>query len=420
MEKQPYRWPENITPPVAEKKPMELKAHGDVRIDEYYWMNDYFKKGPDSSKVLDYLNAENEYLEKMMSGLKNFREKLYEEMKARIKEKDESVPYYYNGYYYYTRTEEGKQYFKFCRKKGTLDAPEEILLDVDKMAEGHEYYAVAGLNVSPDNKWMAFGVDTVSRRQYSIYFKNLETGETIDDGIKGTSGSAVWAADSKTVFYTENNPNTLLSEKIKRHVVGTPATADKVVYHEKDPSNYIGVDKTRSEKYIVIISSATLSSEVRILEASDPTGEFRIFQPRIKDVLYNIEHWNDRFLVHTNMDAKNFRLMETPENKTGRENWKEMLAHRQDVLLEGVDAFRNFLILVERKEGLLNIRIRKPDGEDHELNFGEPAYDAYPGANPDYNTNVFRYHYTSLTTPNSVFDYNVNTREKKLMKQQEV
>lgn len=421
VKKEPVKWPEGVAAPVAEKKNKELTAHGDTRIDEYYWMNDYFKKGPDSTKVVDYLKAENAYLDTMMSGTKKFQEELFAEMKGRIKEKDESVPVLNNGYYYYSRTEEGKQYYKYCRKKGNLDAPEEILLDADKMAEGSGYFSATGFSVSPDNKLMAYGIDKLSRRQYTIYIKNLETGEIFKDEIKGTGGYAVWAADNKTLFYTSNNQVTLLSEKIRKHKLGTDAATDMTVYEEKDPSNYIGVYKTKSRDYIVIYSSATLSSEYRILKASEPDASFTIFQPRIKDVLYGIDHWGDKFLIRTNLEAKNFRLMETPVDKTTRENWKEVIAHRADVLLEDIDLFKDHWVITERKEGLLQMRIREiASGKEHYLDFGEPAYAAYVGANPEFNTTNLRYNYTSLTTPNSVFDYDMNIKSKKLMKEQEV
>lgn len=416
-----YKWPQGVQAPDAEPKPKELTAHGDTRIDEYYWMNDYFKKGPDSTRVVDYLKAENAYLDTMMAGTKTFQQKLYEEMKGRIKEKDESLPALNNGYYYYTRTEEGKQYFKYCRKKGSLDAPEEILLDVDEMAAGHNYYGAAGFNVSPDNKLLAFGVDTVSRRQYVINIKNLETGEILAEKMTGTTGSSAWGNDNKTLFYTARNPVTLLSEKIKKHKLGTDVNTDVVVYAEKDQSNYIGVSKSRSQKYIFIRSAATLSSEYRFLDADKPDGDFRLFQPRTKDVLYEPIHWNDRFFVRTNWNAQNFRLMETPLHSTGNANWKEVIGNRTDVLLEDVSAFKDHVVISERKNGLLQLRVRKmPEGTEHNIDFGEPAYDASVGNSPDYNTTVLRFNYSSLTTPRSEFDYNMNTKEKKLMKEQEV
>ncbi len=418
--KEAYQWP-GATPPVAEKKDHETGMHGDKRNDEYYWMADFFSKGPDSNKVVDYLKAENAYTDTMMSGTDKFQENLFAEMKGRIKEKDESVPVFSNGYWYYTRSEEGQQYFKYCRKKGSLDAPEIVLLDVDKMAEGHPYYSAVGFNVSPDNKLLAYGVDTVSRRQYTIYIKNLETGEIYGDAVFPASGGSEWANDNKTLFYTATNPKTLLSEKIKRHTLGTDSKKDVVVYTEKDNSNYIGVGKTKSEKFIIIASSATMSSEYRILDADKPEGEFEVFQARMKDVLYDIEHQNDKFLIVTNKDALNFRLMETPLNKTGVENWKEVIPTRKDVLLEGIDVFNDYLVVTERKNGLLQLRIRNiTTNAEHYVDFGEPAYAAYAGSNPEFNSTNLRYIYTSLTTPNSVYDYNMETKARELKKRQEV
>ncbi len=416
-----FKWPEGFKPPLAEKKNKDLVAHGDTRVDEYYWMNDYFKKGPDSTKVVDYLKAENTYLDSMMAGTKKFQDDLFTEMKGRIKEKDESVPMLSNGYYYYTRTDDGKQYYKYCRKKGDLNAPEEILLDVDKLAEGSNYYSATGFAVSPDNKMLAFGVDKLSRRQYTIYIKNLETGEMLKDEIKNTQADPVWANDNATLFYTSKNAVTLLSEKIMKHKLGSDAAADPVIYTEKDQSNYIGVFKTKSNKYISIYSAATLSAEYRILDADKPDGSFSVFQPRMKDVLYSFDHWGDKFLIVTNKDARNFKLVETPVDKTGVDNWKDVIPHRTDVLLEGIDVFKDHWVITERKNGLLQLRIREvASGNEHYLDFGEPAYAAYATGNAEFNSGTLRYAYTSLTTPNSVYDYNMATKEKKLMKEQPV
>ena len=421
MKHEAYKWPEGVKPPVAEIKEHLRIIHGDTVPDNYYWMIDFFKKGADSTKVIDYLKAENAYLDTMMAGTKNFQEALFKEMKGRIKEKDESVPVFKNGYYYYTRTEDGKQYYKYCRKKGSLDAAEEILLDVDELAKGHPYYAAVGFNISPDNKLLAYGVDTVSRRQYTIHVKNLETGEIYADAMHLTSGGSVWAADNATLFYTANNPETLLTEKIKKHKLHTEESKDEVVYEEKDKSNYIGVGKSKSGKYIFIYSSATLSSEVRYLDASTPDVPFKIFQPRMKEVLYDVTALEDKFLVVTNWNAKNFRLMECPLDNTDSAHWKEVIPHRTDVLLEGVEEFKDFWVVSERKNGLIQIRIRNlKNNEEHYLDFGEPAYAAYVGANPEYYSTTLRYIYTSLTTPSSTYDYNLVTKDKKLMKQQEV
>lgn len=411
-----------IAVPVAEKKEHWRTIHGDSILDNYYWMYDYFGKGPDSTKVLDYLKAENAYLDTMMSGTKKLQADLFAEMKARIKEKDETVPVYKNGYYYYNRTDDGKQYYKYCRKKGSLDGKEEVLLDVDKMAEGYDYYSVRGFDVCENNKLLAYAVDEVSRRQYTIYVKNLETGKTLKDVIKNTQGDPCWASDNKTFFYTTQHPVTLLSEKIKRHTLGTNVDSDNIVYEEKDKSNYIGVYKSKNNKYIFIYSQSTMSTEMRMINAFKPNDEFKLFQLRMKDVLYDVLPLADRFLIITNKDdAKNFKLMECPLDKTNEVNWKEVIPNRHDVLLEGAEVFKDFIIIKERKDGLVTMRIRSlKDNAEHYIDFGEAAYSAYFGANPDYNMTTFRYEYTSLTTPFSTYDYNIATKEKKLMKQQEV
>ncbi len=414
-----YKWPA-ATPPVAAMKPMPRALHGDTVVDNYYWMIDYFKKGPDSNKVVEYLTAENKYVDTMMSGTKAFQEVLFKELKGRIREKDESVPALKNGYYYYTRTDDGKQYFKYCRKKGSLEAKEEVLLDIDELAKGAAYYSAAGFSVSPDNRFLAYGVDKVSRRQYTIYVKDLETGQLLKDAIPNSEADPTWAADNKTLFYTAKNAKTLLSEKIKKHKLGTDAAQDEVVYHEKDPSNYIGVYKSKSDKFIYIHSAATMSSETRYLDAATPDQSFRLFQPRIKDVLYDVIAKDDRFLIHTNLDAKNFRLMECPLNNTGKSNWKEVIPHRADVLLEYVDEFKNFNVLSERKNGLVQLRVQKPDLSSHYVEFKEPAYRLESAANPNYNSSTLRFIYTSMTTPLSTYDYNMETKSRKLMKQQEV
>ncbi len=421
MNREPHAWPEGISAPMAIKKTRTFVQHGDTLVDDYYWMNDFFKKGPDSNLVVEYLRAENDYLDTMMAGTKDFQVKLIQEMRGRIQEKDESVPVVNNGYTYYSKSQEGKQYFQYYRKSLAAGAKEELMLDVDKMAEGKAYFSVSGMAVSPDNQWLAYGVDEVSRRQYTIFFKNLKTGQLLAETIPGTSGDAVWSADSKYVFYTSNNPVTLLSEKIVRHQLNAPTAQDVIIYTEADPTNYIGVAKSRSSKFLFIVSQGTLSSEYRFLAADKPTESFQVFQPRIKDVLYNVEHWEGEFLITTNWEAKNFRLMSCSVDKTARENWTERIGHRSDVLLEGIDAFERFWVITERKEGLLQMRIREmPTGKEHYLDFGEPAYLAYAGNNPEYKSSSFRYQYTSLTTPNSTYDYQVADRKKELRKEQAV
>ncbi|QDW27298.1 S9 family peptidase [Pedobacter sp. KBS0701] len=413
------KWPD-VKAPIAEIIPHQRVIHGDTVVDNYYWMIDYFKKGPDSTKVVDYLKAENTYLNTMMKSTDQFQADLFKEMKGRIKEKDESVPVFRNGYYYYSRTEDGQQYFKYCRKKGSLSAAEEILLDVDQLAKGHSYYSASGFSVSPDNKLLAFGVDQVSRRQYTINIKNLETGEILKDAIINTEGGVAWANDNKTFFYTSKNPVTLLSEKIKKHILGADAKTDAVVYDEKDNTNYIGVGKSKNGKYIFIASQGTLTSEYKIVDADHPESPFKVFAARSKDVLYDVMPVDDKFLILTNWNAKNFRLMECQLDKTEKENWKEVIPHRADVLLESAEEFKDFTVLSERKNGLTELRVLKKDKSDYYIKFDEPVYDAGVGANPEYNSTTLRYSYTSLTTPNSTYDYDLVKKDQKLMKQQEV
>ena len=418
-----FKWPENIKPPVAEKKPVELTAHGDTRIDEYFWMNDYFKKGPDSTKAVAYLEAENAYLDTMFAGAKDLREKLFREMKGRIKEKDESVPYKDNGYWYYTREEDGKQYSVYCRRKETMDAPEEIIHDANKASEGKSYYDVSGLEVSDDNKLVAIGEDDVSRRLYKLRFKNLETGEYFPETILNTEGGDyAWATNNKTVFYIVKDIVTLLGFQVWRHEVGTDPKNDVMVYEEKDNRHYLSITKTRSKKFVIIESELSeQQSEHRFLDASDPKGKFTVFQSRTMGLVYDIYHYNDKFYIRTNLDAPNFRLMECPVGKTTKENWKEVIPHRKDVYLSSALIFKDHLVLSEYKEGLVNIRIiNQKDKSEHYVSFDEPAYYAFIGMNMDFNTNLLRFNYTSLITPLSVFDYNMDTKQKELKKQQEV
>jgi len=423
VKKEPFKWPEGVSAPVAEKKPYKMAAHGDERIDNYYWMNDYFKKGPDSNKVVDYLKAENAYVDTMMSGLKKFREDLFMELKGRIKEQDESVPYKDNGYWYYTRFETGKDYPIYCRKKETLDAPEEIIHDANKAAEGKGYYNAAGLEISDNNEMMAIGEDDVSRRLYKLRFKNLKTGEFSPETIPNTEGgSYAWAADNKTVFYILKDLTTLLGFQVWRHEVGTDPKNDVKVYEEKDNRHYIGVGRSKSKKYVFIYSSLSeQQSEHRFLDASDPKGTFTVFQPRTMGLVYEMDHFNDKFYIRTNLDAANFRLMECPLDKTAKENWKEVIALRKDVYLDGFTLFKEHLVISELKEGLLNLRIiNQKDKSEHYLPFDEPAYLAFAGANPDFNTNILRFNYQSMITPGSVYDYNMDTKTKELKKQNEV
>lgn len=414
--------------PVAAKADTVLKEHGQTRIDPYFWMrlSDEQKRAeePDdhTKEVINYLKAENDYTSQVMSHTEDLQTKLYDEIVGRIKQTDESVPYFSNQYWYYTRYEEGGEYPIYCRKYESLDAEEEILMNVNEMAEGFGYYAAYPAGISKDNKILAIAEDTLSRRIYSIKFKNLETGEFLTDRIENTTGGGAWANDNKTFFYTTKNKVSLLSEKIYRHKLGTEPETDVMVYHEKDPSFYIGVYKSKSDDYIIIWNSSTLVTDYQILKADNPSGDFKQFIPRdSKAHEYSIDHFQDKFYIVTNRDAINFKLMETSQEATSEDNWKEVIPHREDVLLEGIELFTDYMAVDERKNGLTNLRIiNQSTGEEHYLDFGEPAYNAYISVNAEFDTKTLRYGYTSLTTPNSTFDYNMETREKTLKKQQEV
>ncbi len=405
----------DLTPPAAAKKAKELTIHGDTRIDNYYWLNQR-----EDEEVLAYLRAENAYKDAMLSHIKGFQDSLYEEMIARIKPDDQSVPYKDNGYFYLTRFEEGKEYPIYARKKGHLEAEEEIMLDANELAKPYSYYQVGGRSVSPNNELLAYGEDTLSRRIYTLRFKNLKTGEMLEDEIPGTNGGAVWANDNKTVFYVLKDSTTLRSYKVMRHTLGQPVSEDEVVFTEDDSTYISFAYKTKSDKYIVIGSFATLSQEFRVLPADEPGGEFRVIQPRERGLEYDIAHYQDKFYIRTNWDAQNFRLMVADEQQTTKENWKEVIPHRKDVLLEDMDIFKDYLVLSERKAGITQIRVRPWEGEEHYIDFGEDAYMAYTATNLEFDTDLLRLGYTSLTTPNTVYDYNMQSRGFTQLKQQEV
>lgn len=416
-----------IKSPVANKRPHSIEKHGDVRIDNYYWMrlSDEQKEAEEkdelSLEVLSYLNQENDYTKAVMKHTEAFQEKLFQEMKGRIKETDQSVPVKDNGYWYYTRFEEGKDYAFYCRKKDSLDNEEEVMIDGPALAEGKSYWALGGMTVSPNNDWIAYGVDEISRRVYRVFFKELATGKVMEDVLEGTTGRATWASDNMTLFYSKRDPQTLREFQIWKHILGTTQEADTLVYEEKDETFSCFVFKTKSEKYIVIGSSQTLTTEYRVLEADQPNGEFRIFQPRQREMEYAIDHYGDCFYVTTNWNAKNYKLMRTPLDKTTMDNWEEVIPHREDVLLEGVEMFRDFMVIDERKNGLTQLRIKRWDGtKEYYLPFEDAAYSAGVGANPDFNTDILRYGYTSMVTPMSTFDFNMVTGEKTLLKQQEI
>ena len=407
----------NTTSPKAKKIPKILEKHGDIRQDDYYWLND-----PENPEVIAYLNQENSYYDKTTVHTQKLKGELYEEMKARIKEDDQSVPYKLNGYYYITRYEKGLDYPIYTRKKGSMEAEEEILFNVNEMAKGHAFYNLTGINVSEDNKLVSFGVDTLSRRKYDIFVKNLETGEIYSERIPLTTGSATWASDSKTLFYTRKDEKTLRADRIYRHILGTDPVHDKLVYKENDDTFGTYVYKSKSRKYVIIASYSTLTSEYRILKADNPLGEFEVFQSRERGLEYGISHFGTHWYVLTNKDnALNFKLMKTPEDKTSKENWTEMVSHRADVLLEDIEIFKEYLVLSERSQGLTQIRIKRwDDTEDYYLPFDNETYTAFPTQNPEFNTKVLRYGYNSLNTPPSVIDFNMETKEKTILKEAEV
>lgn len=404
----------NNTFPLAEKIAETLSIHNDNRVDEYYWLRD--RENP---KVIEYLNAENAFRESEMKHTEELQGQLFEEIKARIKQDDSSVPYHKNGYWYYVRFEEGKEHPIYCRKKGSLSAEEEILLDANIEAANHKFYQVAGLSVSPDNKILAFGEDTVSRRIYTIRFKNLETGEIMDDALTNTTGGAAWANDNQTVFYTTKDES-LRPEKVFRHKLGQ--TTDQEVYHESDETFVCGAYRSKSGQFIMIASGSTVSNEYRFLDANNPEGQFAVFQKRERDLEYSVAHYNDFWYIVTNADkATNFKLMRTALDKTEKENWEEVIPHREHVYLENLEIFKDFLVTEERENGLTRIRIKRWDGSDeHYMEFDEETYTAGIGNNPEFDSQTLRYGYSSLTTPSSVIDYDMEFRKKEVMKQQEV
>lgn len=408
---------DKIQPPVAKIVPKTLEKHGDKRIDNYYWLNE--RENPE---VIDYLNKENEYYQKSTAHTKPLQDDLFLEMKSRIKEDDSSVPYLYNGYYYITRYETGKDYPIYSRKKGSLEAKEEIMFDCNEMAKGQSYFNLSGISISEDNKWVAFGVDLLSRRQYTIQIKNLETGEILPVKLENTTGGSTWAGDNKTLFYTRKDLQTLRSDKIYKHTLGTDASSDVLVFHEKDDTFSTFVYKEKSKKYLVIGSSSTLTSEYQILEANNPNGTFMIFQKRTRGLEYSISHYGDSFYIVTNKDkATNFKLMKTPETATSAENWTDLIGHRKDVLLEGIEIFKDYLVVEERSNGLNKIQIRSWNGKGaYYLPFAIETYTAYTTTNVDFDTEILRYGYQSMATPSSIIDFNMRTQEKKVLKEQEV
>ena len=404
-------------PPVAKIIPHTIEKHGHTRTDNYYWLNE--RENPE---VIDYLNQENEYYRQSTAHTKEFQNDLFEEMKARIKEDDESVPYFYNGYFYITRFEKGKDYPIHSRKKANLDAPEEILFDCNEMAKGYAYFNLSGLSISEDNTMAAFGIDTVSRRQYTIQVKNLLTGEILPVKLENTTGGSTWASDNLTLFYSRKDEVTLRSDKIYKHKIGTTADNDSLVYFEKDETFEVSIYKSKSKKYLIIHSGSTMTTEYQTVLSATPDAKFKVFQKRTRGLEYSISHYNEEFYILTNKDkATNFKLMKTPENATSKENWTDVIPHREDVLLEDLDIFKNYLVITERSNGLNRIWIKPWSGKgEYYLPFGSETYMTYTTTNLDFDTEILRYSYQSLATPASVIDFNMKTKEKTVLKEQAV
>lgn len=392
-----------------------LEIHNDQRVDPYYWLNE--RENPE---VIAYLEAENAYTKAAMAHTEKFQQSLFEEMKGRIKEDDSSVPYKLKGFWYYSRYRAGEEYPLYCRKKESLEADEEIILNQNELAKGHAFHALAGLSISPNSQILAFGEDTLSRRIYTLRFKNLETGEFLSDKLENTSGSAAWCNDNKTLFYTQKDAS-LRSYKIFKHILGTPQSEDVEVFHEKDETFNCYVYRSKSDAYIIIGSSATLANEYRYLSTNSPNGDFTLFLQREREHEYSLAHFGEHFYILSNWQAKNFRLMRCKVGVHPKSEWEEVIAHRNDVYLEDVELFNDFLVLGERKNGLTHLRIKPWQGDgEHYIEFNDPTYIAYGSINRDADTEWFRYGYSSMTTPSTVFEYNMRTREQKVLKQQEV
>jgi oligopeptidase B len=404
-------------PPKAQPIKKSLTIHSDERVDDFYWLNN--RENPE---VIEYLNQENTYYKNKTQHLRDFETDLFEEMKSRIKEDDSSVPYKYNGYWYITKFEKGKDYPIYTRKKETLDAKEELLFDCNKMAKSHAYFRLVGINVSPDNNLVSFALDTIGRRQYTLHIKNLKFNTIYNETIPNTTGGSTWANDNKTLFYTRKDETTLRSEAIYKHTLDTNSQDDILVYEEVDDTFGVGVYKTKSKKFLVISSYSTLTTEYQILNANTPHGDFRVFHPRTRGLEYSINHYNDSFYIVSNGDgATNFKLSKSSEMKTQKQHWVDVIPHRKDVLLEGIDLFKNFIVISERENGLNKIRIRSWDNSiSYDLPFDSETYTAYTTTNLDFDTTVLRYNYQSLTTPASVIDFDMVSKTKTVKKEQQV
>ncbi len=401
--------------PIAAIRPHVVESANGNRTDEYYWLRDDTRANKD---VLTYLEAENAYKAAMSAHTQALEDRVYGEIVARVKQDDSTVPYRLRGHWYYTRFETGKEYPIYARKAGTLGAPEQLMLDANALAEGHGFYQIGATAIAPDNRLLAYVEDTVGRRQFTLRIKNLATGETLPDRIGNVDASIAWTADSKSVLYLEKHPETLLGYRVRRHVLGTDPSQDALIYEQDDESYYTGVGVTKDELYILIVSQSTVATEYRYAEAGDPSLNFRVFLPRERDHEYHIDHLDGRWIIRTNWQAPNFRLMEVKVGEEGdRANWRELMGHRDDAFIHGFDVFRDFLAIEERSSAMRKIRIRPwSGGNDFFIAADEPAYTTALGQNPEIDTQVVRYEYTSLTTPSTVYDYNIQSGERQLMK----
>ena len=407
----------SIIPPVADKIPVSFKKFNDIRIDDYYWL-----KERENPEVIDYLERENDYYEKMTSHTLDLQNKLFKEIKDKIKEDDESVPYFLNGYWYKTKYKEGLDYPVYTRFKDSLNNKEEILFDCNELAKKHDYFNLSNFQISPDNKIVAFSTDVVSRRLYSVQFKNLETGKVYSDKIINSSGSFAWANDNSTLFYTSRDVNTLRNDKIFKHVLNTDYKNDELVYFEKDETFYTNVSKSKSKKFIIISSFSTLTSEFQFLPADNINESFKLFNKRKRGVEYSINHYDDHFYIITNKDkAYNYKLMKTKISETSSENWTDVVEHRENVLIEGIDIFKDHLVVSERVDGLNRINIKKwDDSENYFLNFDNETFSSNTTTNLDFNSKKLNYAYNSLNEPYSVIEFDMITKEKTILKQHKV
>ena len=407
----------SIKAPVADKIPYQLKKHGDIRVDNYYWIKE--KENPE---VIDYLERENDYYQRMTESSKNFKEDLFIEMKKRINEDDESAPYFLNGFWYITRYEKGKQYPIYTRKKDSLNASEEILFDCNRLAKGHDYFQLAGLNVSPDNTKVIYGIDTESRRKYTLYVKDLQTNEVLDTKIKNTTGSTAWSSNNINFFYVKKNEQTLRPEKVFLHDISKPKDLDTLIYFEEDETFSVYVNESKSKEYIFLASHSTLTSEYQFIKSSEPFSDFKLIQKRTRNLEYSVSHFKDKFYIMNNKDgAHNYKISETSIENPSSENWIDILGHRDNVLLEDFEIFNDHWVVTERENGLTRIKVKRWDEtEDYFIPVSGKTYSISGSLNPNFGTSSFRFSYTSLSTPTTIFEYDMNSKTKKILKQRTV